>query len=67
MFVQLLKNGVPVPGFNVAYGEGDGGVKNNPDAPRTTFKIGDTFEVRVSTFQFSGGIDIPILVAIGVV
>jgi hypothetical protein len=66
ILVELLKNGTAVPGFSVSFGSGDTGVKSNPDAPRTTFPVGSTFSLRVTTAGFSGS-GVPLSATIGVV
>lgn len=51
---ELLKNGSSVPGFSISYGSGDFGVKTNENAPRTTYAVGETFALRVTTSGFAG-------------
>jgi hypothetical protein len=49
--IDLLKNGVAVPGFQITYGPGEGGLDGRKSvlAGPVTFAIGDTFDVRVTT------------------
>jgi len=46
--VELLQNGVPVPGFSVTYNTGDSGIKTVVAGP-APYAIGDTFDLRVTT------------------
>ena len=46
--VELLQNGVPVPGFVITYADGESGVKTVVAGP-VAFAIGDTFDLRVTT------------------
>lgn len=49
--IDLLQNGVAVPGFQITYGPGEGGLDGRKSviAGPVTFAIGDTFDVRVTT------------------
>jgi hypothetical protein len=47
ILVELLKNGIPVPGFTITYGPGENGVKSVVAGP-VAFAIGDRFDIRVT-------------------
>lgn len=51
MVIELLQNGVPVPGFVVTYAVGETGIKTVAAGP-AAFAIGDTFAVRVTSSGF---------------
>jgi hypothetical protein len=56
ILVELLQNGVPVPGFAILYGPGETGVKTVLAGP-TVFAIGSTFDLRVTTTHL-GEVDV---------
>jgi len=53
--IQLFHNGVAVPDFIISFNPGEGGgvVKTVPAPTPETFAIGDTFFIRVVTFNFT--------------
>lgn len=63
--VELLRLGVPVPGFVITYAPGTGGIQSVVAGPEP-FAIEDTFDVRVTTSGFAGGSVINVSATIGV-
>jgi hypothetical protein len=63
--IELLKNGVPVPGFSISYGPlgPTSGIKTVAAGP-VAFAIGDTFDVRVTTTDIAAGIDVSATVGV---
>ena len=52
--VQLVKNGVLVPGFIIIFTPVDGAIQTLSVAPPTPFLPGDTYALQVHTFGFGG-------------
>ena len=50
--VQLVKNGVLVPGFIITFTQVDGALQTLAVAPPTPFLPGDRYALQVSTFGF---------------
>ena len=64
ILIELLKNGVAVPGFAISYGAGETGIKTLTAGP-VAYAIGDTFDLRVTTAAlFAIGVDVSATVGI---
>lgn len=65
MVFELLRNGVPVPGFTITYGPGESGVKSVLAGPQA-YAVGDTFDIQVTTSgaAISAGVDVSATVGV---
>lgn len=64
ILIELLRNGVPVPGFSITYGPGESGVKSVLAGP-AAFAIGDTFDMR-ATVSGTVAVDVDVSATVGV-
>lgn len=63
--VELLQNGVPVPGFTITYLPGESGIKSVVAGPQP-YAIGDAFDLRVTASNVTSGGPVSISATVGV-
>lgn len=61
--IELLKNGVAVPGFVITYTGGQSGIKTVTAGP-VAFAIGDTFDLRLTASFLAVGVDVTATVGV---